>query len=913
MGNKTPFIFFALSLLLCCSVPSCTSIIKEDLELRLEDLKDRVTNLEELCRKANTNISSIQAILDAVAENEFITAVSEIKKDGVVEGYNVTFSTGATITIYNGTDGTDGYIPELGVATDSDGIYYWTLDGKWISNAEGGKLRAENVVPKFRIEEEFWYVTYDNGTTWEKLGKATGEDGESLLLSINQIDNKVEFKLADGTSFTLPKISEVKIIIENEEGLACMPGASIYIGYQLQGVVGEYQIEAVSDNGWKSSVERDGEFSGRIRIQAPDGDKPGKVLVFVSDMRGQTTIKSINFEKGILSLVNDAYRLDWNGGSIKVPVKTNLEYSVRIPEYLSWVSFEPTKAVRTDVLEFSLMPYPGEGPVRTADVELVSNTGSVLETITFVQLSEPTDNAIAFADSVAKAACIAAGVDVNMDGEISYKEAAETTWLPNAMFENFRTVKSFKELQYFTGITSLPWYMFRGCDMLEEVVIPENITSLDGYVFHECRMLENVKLPKTITNMGGGNFNGCTSLMSIELPPYITSIGHEEFRSCVKLREIVIPAGVTYIGDWAFADCSGITSFEIPEDVYYLGGGCFFGCSSLKKVNIPKSVTWINWETFYGCISLLHIDIPDNVQGLGDRCFGACSGLSAVHIPESVQTIERQAFMENRLQSFTGKFATPDRRAVIYQDMLIAVAFSSGESYSVPETVTVIGASAFAGSNFKSVKLNEGVKVIEYNAFYNTALESVIIPSTVESIESWAFASYNLKSVNFAVNSCLKNIGDYAFNNTSCSEIILPETVSYMGYGAFCYSFNLKRIEIPEKVTSIMRETFAGCYTLEEVIFKGDIIHIGERAFESCHALKQISIPQSVGVIGNQAFQYCYELRNIYCYPLVVPGLGVGAFYAVNENCTIHVPSQVLGDYRTHYSWMEYAKMMKAM
>ena len=89
----------------------------------------------------NTNISSLQEIVTALQNSETIKSVSSLT-DGT--GYLITFSTGKTITIYhgkNGTDGedgkdgqhgTDGVTPTISVKKDTDGIYYWTVNGDWL-------------------------------------------------------------------------------------------------------------------------------------------------------------------------------------------------------------------------------------------------------------------------------------------------------------------------------------------------------------------------------------------------------------------------------------------------------------------------------------------------------------------------------------------------------------------------------------------------------------------------------------------------------------------------------------------------------------------------------------------------------------------------------------------------------------
>jgi hypothetical protein len=83
----------------------------------------------------NTNITSLQTIVNALQQKDYITAVAPINKDGKEVGYAITFSSCKSITIYHGNDvkngsdgadgedGKDGHTPIIGVKQASDGIY----------------------------------------------------------------------------------------------------------------------------------------------------------------------------------------------------------------------------------------------------------------------------------------------------------------------------------------------------------------------------------------------------------------------------------------------------------------------------------------------------------------------------------------------------------------------------------------------------------------------------------------------------------------------------------------------------------------------------------------------------------------------------------------------------------------------
>ena len=135
---KKQFVIYALAL---CALFGCKD--NSGLYGLLTDYDARITTLERLCSELNTNISSLQTIVEAQQAGDYITSITPIKENGVVIGYTITFAKNDPITIYhgqngkdgkdgtngiNGTNGVDGTTPIIGVAEDIDGVYYWTLD-----------------------------------------------------------------------------------------------------------------------------------------------------------------------------------------------------------------------------------------------------------------------------------------------------------------------------------------------------------------------------------------------------------------------------------------------------------------------------------------------------------------------------------------------------------------------------------------------------------------------------------------------------------------------------------------------------------------------------------------------------------------------------------------------------------------
>lgn len=176
---------------------SCGSYDDTELKNKVNELENRVAKLESA---VNANTQSILALVEASKSNDAVTGFSELTDKS---GYLITFASGKSITLYHGKDGQNGATPVIGVKADTDGIYYWTVDGEWLLSG-GRKVRAEGkdaVTPKFKIENDNWFISQDGGKTWTNLGKAKEKD---IFKSVSLDGGFVNVVLADGTAFKIP-------------------------------------------------------------------------------------------------------------------------------------------------------------------------------------------------------------------------------------------------------------------------------------------------------------------------------------------------------------------------------------------------------------------------------------------------------------------------------------------------------------------------------------------------------------------------------------------------------------------------------------------------------------------------------------------------------------------------------------
>ena len=82
--------YFLMATLLI--VAGCSKYDDSELTGRVDKLENRVTVLEELCKQMNTNITSLQTIVNALQNNDYVTSVTPIMQDGVEIGYTITFA-----------------------------------------------------------------------------------------------------------------------------------------------------------------------------------------------------------------------------------------------------------------------------------------------------------------------------------------------------------------------------------------------------------------------------------------------------------------------------------------------------------------------------------------------------------------------------------------------------------------------------------------------------------------------------------------------------------------------------------------------------------------------------------------------------------------------------------------------------
>lgn len=638
--------FYAAIVSLLFSFVGCSDYDDSALTNRVDDLEDRVSKLEALCREMNTNISSLHGIIQAMQENDYITDVSPIVEGGKTVGYRISFAKGESIDIYNGKDGEDGapgedgkdasdLVPTIGVKRDSDGIYYWTLDGEWLLDAQGNKVPAQGrdgedgaagedgedglpgapgqdgqdgqdgVTPQLKIADDYWYISYNNGMSWTKLGKATGEDGEdgivggdSIFSSVTQDENFVYFELGDGTVLTVAKGAPLSIEFDEADLVVMSPNSTRKINYTVSSVIEPVKVAVTSSADIKAKVvaDNDSSLKGYIQVSTSEQiDEYSQVIVFVSN-GDKVIMQTIAFEQSGLEVYDNAtHVVDAEGGEVTFSFMTNVACEVELPADVSWISVLPdTRAME----------------LHTATLKVEANTGITRSCSVLVRAKDEPKLSISYTISQ-KSANIQSN-QIRYVTTDAKKVAINDEAMQKAVISHTYS-DGCGVITFDSSLTTIGDMAFAEAENLKSMILPEGIESIGVQAFVYCSSLTHIELPEGLASIGDYAFYGCSAIESLHIPASVQSFGVYPFYQCSgELTLSCNLADVSPVGNQIYADYlpfygSYFTSLTFDEHVTHIGDFSCFVTTSLRRLEIGENVELIGTQAFYSCDGLVGI------------------------------------------------------------------------------------------------------------------------------------------------------------------------------------------------------------------------------------------------------------------------------------------------------------------
>ena len=559
-----------------------------------------------------------------------------------------------------------------------------TIDSKSLNFAAKGGEQTVSITANFdyTVSTEASWISYSRVNNGLKIRATANTDTQKrtadIVISKEGSDISEVININQDAEEAKPRISLSKQIIDVdfEEGT-----------YSVS-VTSPCSWDAVSKNDWiivetATGIAGTEELQFRVLGQTEETERKGTIVVKNTDYNlvaelyvvQKAFVPSIIVEPETISFTTE-------GGEQNIAVTANFEYEVNTSaEWLSCAKNENGIIVT--------VPNYAEIEERSAEITISSEKYNISKVIKISQGAfEP------------KLEVAPAEIDFTFDGgsqniavtaNLEYEVNTSAEWLSCAKNENGITV-------------TVPDYA-----EVEERTAEITISS------KKYNISKTIKV--TQTGLSEEEYAKCcivyTSSDGKVINPYKTDV-----------------FGANIVSN-TYKDGKGVIRFDAP--VTSIGVWAFSYCRSLTSVTIPDSVTSIEFEAFCSCSNLTSVTIPDNVTSIGDYAFQYCSSLTSVTIPNSVTSIGDYAFQYcSSLTAFYGKYASADNRCLVIDGVLNYFAPASLTSYTIPNSVTSIGALAFRHcSSLISVTIPDNVTSIGFQAFYGcSSLTSVYCKPT---------------------------------------------------------------------------------------------------------------------------------------------------------------------------------------
>lgn len=217
------------------------------------------------------------------------------------------------------------------------------------------------------------------------------------------------------------------------------------------------------------------------------------------------------------------------------------------------------------------------------------------------------------------------------------------------------------------------------------------------------------------------------------------------------------------------------------------------------------------------------VKLPAKLESIGNFAFSAVvdtktsevkHGVKAVVFPETLKIIGNTAFQNAPLT----EVSLPDSVTSVGSGAFTNTeqATTHIEKVKLSKGMTAIPAGMFTNQKVKNVEIPEGIKTIGKRAFAGNRVETLKLSGTVEKIDEYAFWNNQIKELEIPGN--VKTIGRYAFQRTqdsikaSINKVVLHEGLESIGKQAFYQTLTseCKSIDLPTTVKVLDAAAFEG-------------------------------------------------------------------------------------------------------
>ena len=366
----------------------------KSLEDRVSVLEQKVASLEEIVAALDAEMDGVSTILSNLQSKVYVTGVTELKDAaGNVIGFEIAFTEGQPVRIYNGQTGPQGDKGVAGLTPTIDmfeGEWYWKYEGgDWILDSNGKKIPAVKKLDFEVGEDGHLYVTIQDGSKID-LGVVKGADGaqgetgatgatgaagaagaqgpqgetgaqgpqgekgdqgDSWFdgVTVDEEAGTVTISIKDSEHDIVLPLYQFTFKVTAPEAASAFAGSTVTLNYTVsESAAATTVVRAYPSAGLEAVVDR-----ANSTVTVTVGTVAGYVdLYAINNATGDIKAQTVEIAAGDKLQVNvteTEIKVSHLGGAVEIPVSTVVDYDVVTDA--EWLTYAETKAaVRNETI-----------------------------------------------------------------------------------------------------------------------------------------------------------------------------------------------------------------------------------------------------------------------------------------------------------------------------------------------------------------------------------------------------------------------------------------------------------------------------------------------------------------------------------------------------------------------------------
>lgn len=564
-----------------------------------------------------------------------------------------------------------------------------------------------------------------------------------------------------------------------------------------------------------------GKFNITVTVTENTAPDDRNVVLRLEAGTATKTIVVNQKQKNSITLTTDRFEVGNEGGIINVEFRTNVDYTIEIPEACrEWIG-ETTRS-RSMISRSKEFKIAENTEYEKREGEIIIKSDGIEE---FVKVYQAGTSVLVLSQNEYAFGCEGGSIRVDLSSNFDVQvDMPNVDWV--AASKSSRAVSS--HTLYF------------------EVAANESDESREAtIVFKDINNTIQADIKITQTKKGISNrfdyevdgiYYNKTSVSNVSV-----TYGPNAYKGSIVIPQEIEVKGrtfkVTQIENSAFYNCTGLEEIDTGNGVVKIQTSTFEGCSGLRKITLRNKVSTIEKDAFKGCSGLKELVIEDGTSALTFESSGS--------YPTQFRECPLETIYLGRNLSYSlgwGMAWSPFSNTPI-----TSIVFG-------PKVTEVPTGCCKNCRQLKQVNIPSTITTLKPYSFFNTGINTFVVPNTVGSICNHAISAETViiedgeSLLDFFVDGYYKQ--SEPFEKSLLQKIYLGRNIQYEDYVS---SSGYSNLYSPLAFSKLIEVGFGPQFTT-----------IGQYLFYGCEDMKSIKLPSSIAHISTHAFDRCKGLTTIY-------------------------------------------------